>query len=269
MSNQSRNAFTLIELLVAIVIMAVLMSLILPAVQQARESARSSQCKNNLHQMGLGLSGYEASYGRLPPGRDAKAGWNHSWVTAILPYIEYSALFDCYDWNAAWDAPQNSQVSFSGLALFRCPSAIDDWPGKTDYGGSYGSSLTGLTPGFQSGYAWEAGLLPPVNIQLPGNYRRQGVSYGEIRDGASQTIVVMEDADRPAEEGGMWANGHNCFAHDNGPVNADPSNELFSRHPGGAHVLFGDGSTRFLSESIDLAAIGGFSTRHGGEVVGY
>ena len=42
-----------------------------------------------------------------------------------------------------------------------------------------------------------------------------------------------------------------------------------SFHPGGANFLFGDGSVRFLKESIDLKGVyWALSTRNGCEVVG-
>ncbi len=41
-----------------------------------------------------------------------------------------------------------------------------------------------------------------------------------------------------------------------------------SQHPGGANFLFGDGSVKFLKNSIGMAVYRGLSTRSGGEVIG-
>ena len=267
MLTNRRLAFTLVEILVALAVMAVLAALLLPAVQHAREAARRMQCQNNLRQIGLALAGFESSHGRLPAGRDAQHRWQHSWATAILPQVEQDALFQRYDNTRAFDNPANEPAANTNLAVFRCPSATGRWDGKTDYGGNYGSALTGLTPGFQYGFAWEAGTFPPIHVAMPGRHRSASVRFGEITDGTSQTFLVMEDADRSAKEGGMWANGHNCFAHDNGPINNSISKEIYSRHPAGACGLLADGSVWFLSAAMETSVVGALCTRAAGEAV--
>jgi prepilin-type N-terminal cleavage/methylation domain-containing protein len=103
-----RSAFTLIELLVVIAIIAILIALLLPAVQQAREAARRTQCRNNLHQLGLALHNYHDVYQQFPitvfdHNNADPPGWSYSsrgsYLTRILPYIDQAPLFNALNFN--------------------------------------------------------------------------------------------------------------------------------------------------------------------------
>jgi prepilin-type N-terminal cleavage/methylation domain-containing protein len=106
MSPFRKRGFTLIELLVVIAIIAILIALLLPAVQQAREAARRTQCKNNLHQLGLALHNYHDVYNRFPSkssGTDVldastpcNLGNEHrlSGLMALMPYLDQAPLYN-------------------------------------------------------------------------------------------------------------------------------------------------------------------------------
>jgi len=89
----------------------------------------------------------------------------------------------------------------------------------------------------------------------------------EIVDGLSQTIALAECTDRPAAAGGLWITGFNAFSHDNGPINGKVTDDICSRHPGGAQVGFVDGRVQFLSQQTPGVVVGGLCTRNGGERV--
>lgn len=129
MSHRQR-AFTLVELLVVIAIIGILVALLLPAVQAARERARTCSCDNKLTQLILGLHSYELAQGAFPRGvveetgpvLNAPKGYHHNWISALLPYVEHSALQRHVDFSVGVYAPANLPVRKFEFELLRCPS---------------------------------------------------------------------------------------------------------------------------------------------------
>jgi prepilin-type N-terminal cleavage/methylation domain-containing protein len=56
---QQRPGFTLIELLVVIGIIAVLAAMSLPIISMIRKQAKDALCRNNLQQIGIGITGFQ------------------------------------------------------------------------------------------------------------------------------------------------------------------------------------------------------------------
>jgi prepilin-type N-terminal cleavage/methylation domain-containing protein/prepilin-type processing-associated H-X9-DG protein len=292
--------FTLIELLVVIAIIAILIGLLLPAVQKVREAAARAQCANNLKQIGLALHNYENTYKAFPPGRtDGTAGrapWfphSHSWTASILSYLEQDTIFKIYHYDTEWNDPTNYPAIQSQLVVFNCPSVPagprQDPIAGDPYCGDY-STINGVHPPVGINCFGLVRISSDEDPRLLGalikNHRSRMV---DIQDGASNTILVAEDAGRPqayaadgmiatvmpvTKEGG-WADPGAPFSIDgsnpdgtiNGPcaLNCSNNSEVYAFHPLGANVVFCDGSVHFLRKDINLCVLAALSTRSGGE----
>lgn len=136
-------------------------------------------------------------------------------------------------------------------------------------------------------------------------YRNSRITYAAVTDGMSNTVVAGEKTPYLADA--SWVGiipGYRHFAYNafasagtggldinydyasallaahsgpslyESPVVIHPPNsplghtdEMYSLHPGGANVLMGDGSVRFVKQSINLLAWQALSSRSVGEVI--
>jgi prepilin-type N-terminal cleavage/methylation domain-containing protein/prepilin-type processing-associated H-X9-DG protein len=228
----------------------------------------------------------------------------HSWSVALLPYIEQTNSFNLYHYEVDWNHPNNYEAVRTYLSLFNCPSTpkqpradttIESAPSAGDY---HAINAIKCFVGINCfGYTMPGCSLPspPPSVvddpRLVGAMKRDQITkITAIVDGTSSTILVAEDAGRPVfynqdrgvydpigKEGG-WADPNGAFSIDGanpdgsipGPCSMNCSNnsEMYSFHPGGANVVFADGSVHFLSSGLDLCVLAALATRAGGEVVG-
>src|SRR6516164_8690264 len=208
--TSAKRGFTLIELLVVIVIIAVLIGLLLPAVQKVREAANRMKCSNNLKQAGLALHHFENVHGQFPPGQvqgpflpaGVTTETEHGFWPFLLPYLEQEALYRQYRWDVNSYAAANQPAVNTHIKILQCPSA------EPDRVGNFRPDPPRNVPGACIDYATQSlvnpelvarGLVDPMmadnaGIFWPLNFMAR---TGDIPDGLSTTVAVVETAGRP------------------------------------------------------------------------
>lgn len=262
--KKSRRGFTLLELAAVASIGTVLVSLASPAIQQAREAARRAQCKNNLKQIGLAIHNYHEVGGAFPPGWTNHTphpgpGPRFGWSTSILPFLDQAPLYKQLDSNS--HRVISRQPLETSLATYRCPSDTSSATnplrggfGTSNYSGNFGTIAPPrwLTGGMNPGWAGEVSTPTKADGIFWFNSR---VRFRDCKDGTSNILFVGE---RCVSSGsGIWmgVRGNN-FENDvvsdvsvGNEMNSGPG-AFSSRHEGGGHFLLGDGTVRFLSDTI-------------------
>jgi len=297
MPRRTRNCpgFTLIELLVVIAIIAVLIALLLPAVQAAREAARRVQCVNNLMNIGIALQNYESSYELLPPGvvndtgpiQNIPKGYNASWMLQLLPFLEQGTVARRFDDRVGVYGAENSTARGIVISIFLCPS---------DSGGSRGGAGS---VGMNNYAACHNDVEAPIDVNNKGVFfLNSHLRSEDISDGTANTLYVGEK--RLADAALGWASGTRDTLRNTGtplnktvslagffpaeeedPVGLEPAGPsaapagksltqvggFGSNHAGGANFNFGDGSVRFVKNSINAQVYRYLGNRADGEMI--
>lgn len=326
MKNKTASGFTLVELLVVIAIIGILIGMLLPAVQQVREAARRTQCANNLRQSTLAAMNYESAHMQLPSGNFWGGGpWGHSFWVQLLPFIEQGSLYDGYDqttggWTGGASNTNPNKVWLTGRSMdfLLCPStSLPEFPvnyGSADadafagtrngdgdiagmipcYTGVMGSSEHSTAYSARGGIASRGGLLIKQNAENDD----PGISFGQISDGSSNTLMLVEQSawmlNDDGEKVDCRADGNHGFNMGGSywnirqfnlvtirhPINekyisravgsagnVGPNRPIHSAHPGGAMVTVGDGSVHFLANQTTVDVLINLADRDDGQPV--
>jgi prepilin-type N-terminal cleavage/methylation domain-containing protein len=282
-SLKSKTGFTLVELLVVIAIIGTLMGLLLPAVQSAREAGRRNTCSNNLSQLGKAVVAFDGQRNFIPGWKNPNVSGTlsaaasltvspmYAWPVMLLPSLERRDVFN-FAQNNTTNA--GSLISATGTAtpsmdIFNCPSTPISAPNTPTlaYAGNCGTS-GGVTGAKGDG------------VMLDTCVQKIGLDFVGGGDGTSNTLLFSEKNGANVPGLAEWSAPQvvNVYTGTlssptmgtpgfvvNGAVsqpkviNADstlpglssaPYLWPSSNHPAGVVVVFCDGHTMFMRDSI-------------------
>jgi prepilin-type N-terminal cleavage/methylation domain-containing protein/prepilin-type processing-associated H-X9-DG protein len=230
--KKSIGGFTLIELLVVISIIGILAGLLLPAIGMVRATARTSQCANNLRQLGLATLAFEQSKSRFPGSSeivaknrfvtasnllsDSQLGVINrpiSWMTVLMPYIDQSGVYKRWS-NSDYlnmdrtrvyaatpdDSTPYSRVIRTGIRDENDVPSINNLlcPSDVSLGNAYNPSGLPLP---ETSYVANAGMAPSNANQRKANgifldlVMKPTMSFRttDLFDGATQTLLLSEN----------------------------------------------------------------------------
>ena len=255
MQGRMSRGLTAVELLAVIVTIGLLLAVLAPGCGLERDRGRRAQCLGNSHNVAIAFKNYEACTQSMP-------GWKNrlravrgdlaipvSWVPPLFPFLDRTDLADLWEKGT----PDEWLLSNPKLPVLICPSN----PPEKD-----AAQALAYVVNCGKGTNTKAcdGVFFDLTIISPAPPR---VLPSDIPDGASHTLLLGEslyagpwhpdggkataiypycspDSPQTGGVGMIWVEGE-------GKV----TDQLSSRHGGGAVVSFCDGSQQFLRDDID------------------
>ena len=188
------------------------------------------------------MHNYHDVFNRLPKA----AGTNEdgepllSWRVHILPFIEQQNLYDQFRLDEPWDSEHNLKLAEQMPPVYRSPASQAP-PGHTNY-------LTIRSP---------ESMFPPLVVN--GRPANRGTRFADVRDGLSNTVMVVEANDDSAV---LWTR----------PDDLEPDmrivKQIVGLHRDKIAVGFGDGAVRMLPADVDNELFLKLISIAGGEPVG-
>jgi competence protein ComGC len=228
--------FPLVELLVVITVIGVWMAFFLFSIPKSSKSTRQMQCSNHMKKIGLACQCYADDHDyHFPPAYtvDEEGKPLHSWRVLILPYIEQRELYEKIRLDEPWDSEYNRQFHAEAPAIFRCPG----------------------NPRSAGGFQCPMCLYEHVSILGGSCYSvvcgAEAAFFGSQTrprsKALSQTIFLVE-----RREPVNWMDPSNEITFDTAckGINVDAKG-IGSYHPVGVCTALGDGSNRFILNTID------------------
>jgi hypothetical protein len=274
----------IILLLVAVAVF-ILFGLGSALVCNVNDAANRASDGCNLKQIALAtINTADSNNGVMPqatiPNSSLAPNQRLSWLVAILPNMDNRPLYLQINLAESWQSETNLPVAQRHFSNFLCPSAQPQGlaPGCS-------SLPSHLKTSFVTSYVGVAGVGPNAAFLPEGHPRCGGFGHDRrtlypdsFTDGVSQTILIIETA----HENGPWAAGHwptlrEIDLEEASPVGLDApfghrrTSTLFwrrSSHCEGTHAALGDGSVRWIANTVDAKTLAAAATIAGGEILG-
>jgi hypothetical protein len=195
--------------------------------------------RSNLKEIGAAFHNYHDVFGHFPAStRDKNDKPLLSWRVEILPYVEAADLYNEFRLDEPWNSAHNRRLVARMPAVFRA-SGVDEQE-KTTYLVPVGPKA--LFPRDKSDPR-KPHEVPRLTINGEPRSLVLGVSLADVRDGASNTILVLEAEPKRAV---VWTQP------DDFEFDAEkPRAGLEGMFKGGFHSLFVDGSVHLIPLSTE------------------